>query len=95
MSTEAQKPATEPTGPVTIPATTTADTIDTPSATNAKAEPSPLSPAEGAPSDKGTSEAVPNLTNVPKEEKAGKGEVTVESHPINEGVLNLKSPGIK
>ena len=37
----------------------------------------------------------PNVTNVPKEEKVGKGEVMVESHPINEGVLNYKSPGLK
>ena len=37
----------------------------------------------------------PNLTNVAKEEKVGKGEVMVESHPINEGVLNYKGPGLK
>ena len=37
----------------------------------------------------------PNVTNVPKEEKVGKGEVMIESHPINEGVLNYKSPGLK
>lgn len=37
----------------------------------------------------------PNVTNVPKEEKIGKGEVLVESHPINEGVLNYKGPGLK
>jgi len=37
----------------------------------------------------------PNVTNVPKEEKLGKGEVVVESHPINEGVLNYKGSGLK
>ncbi len=37
----------------------------------------------------------PNVTNVPKEEKVGNGEVTVESHTINEGVLNYKGPGLK
>ena len=36
-----------------------------------------------------------NVTNVPKEEKVGKGEVLVESHPINEGILNYKGPGLK
>ena len=39
--------------------------------------------------------SAPNLTNVTKEEKVGKGEVMVESHPINEGVLNYKGPGLK
>lgn len=37
----------------------------------------------------------PNVSNVPKEEKVAKGEVMVESHPINEGVLNYKGPGLK
>lgn len=37
----------------------------------------------------------PNVTNVPKEEKVGNGEVAVESHIINEGVLNYKGPGLK
>lgn len=37
----------------------------------------------------------PNVSNVTKEEKLGKGEVLVESHPINEGVLNYKGPGLK
>lgn len=37
----------------------------------------------------------PNITNVTKEEKLDNGEVMVESHPINEGVLNYKGPGLK
>ena len=37
----------------------------------------------------------PNVSNVTKEEKVAKGEVLVESHPINEGVLNYKGPGLK
>ena len=37
----------------------------------------------------------PNVTNVPKEEKVGKGEVMIESHPINEGILNYRGPGLK
>ena len=37
----------------------------------------------------------PNVTNVTKEEKVGKGEVLVESRPINEGILNYKGPGLK
>ena len=97
MSTDAQIPTTGPTGPVTEtigPATTNADVTDTPLPTDVK-EDSALGPAEGAPSDKANAEAVPNVTNAPKEEKIAKGEVKVESHPINEGVLNLKSPGIK
>ena len=46
----------------------------------------------------GTTAAVPtapNVTNVPKEEKVGKGETLVEAHPINEGILNYKGPGLK
>ena len=37
----------------------------------------------------------PNVSNVTKEEKFAKGEVMIESHPINEGVLNYKGPGLK
>ena len=37
----------------------------------------------------------PNVSNVTKEEKLGKGEVLVESHQINEGILNYKGPGLK
>ena len=37
----------------------------------------------------------PNVSNVTKEEKVGKGEVLVESHSINEGLLNYKGPGLK
>ena len=37
----------------------------------------------------------PNVSNVTKEEKLGKGEVMVESQPINEGILNYKGPGLK
>ena len=37
----------------------------------------------------------PNVSNVPKEEKVGKGGVLVESHLINEGILNYKGPGLK
>ena len=37
----------------------------------------------------------PNVSNVPKEEKLAKGEVLVESQPINEGILNYKGPGFK
>lgn len=37
----------------------------------------------------------PNVSNVTKEEKLAKGEVMVESHKINEGVLNYKGPGLK
>ena len=37
----------------------------------------------------------PNVSNVTKEEKVGKGEVLVESHPISEGILNYKGPGLK
>jgi len=36
-----------------------------------------------------------NVTNVPKEEKVGKGETLIEAHPINEGILNYKGPGLK
>lgn len=36
-----------------------------------------------------------NVSNVGKEEKIGKGEVLIESHPINEGILNYKGPGLK
>ena len=37
----------------------------------------------------------PNVSNATKEEKVAKGEVMVESRPINEGVLNYKGPGLK
>ena len=37
----------------------------------------------------------PNVSNVTKEEKAAKGEVMIESHQINEGVLNYKGSGLK
>ena len=37
----------------------------------------------------------PNVSNVTKEEKLGKGEVMVESQPINAGILNYKGPGLK
>lgn len=37
----------------------------------------------------------PNVTNAAKEEKVGKGETLIESHPINEGILNYKGPGLK
>ena len=37
----------------------------------------------------------PNVSNVTKEEKVAKGEVLVESQPINEGILNYKGPGLK
>lgn len=46
----------------------------------------------------GTTAAAPtaaNVSNVTKEEKVAKGEVMVESHQINEGVLNYKGPGLK
>lgn len=36
-----------------------------------------------------------NITPVAKEEKIGKGETLIESHPINEGILNYKGPGLK
>ena len=37
----------------------------------------------------------PNVSNVGKEEKLAQGEVMIESHPINEGILNYKGPGLK
>ncbi|CAF9926741.1 MAG: hypothetical protein ALECFALPRED_003520 [Alectoria fallacina] len=39
--------------------------------------------------------AAPNVGNATKVEKLAKGEVLVESHPINEGLLNYKGPGLK
>ncbi|KAL9126474.1 MAG: hypothetical protein Q9217_004473 [Psora testacea] len=68
----------------------------TTAAENPKSTQTPvLGPGEGHPTDKGAAEAVANVTNIPKEEKVGKGEVLVESHPINEGILNYKGPGLK
>ena len=96
MSTEAQQPISQAADPaVPVPDAATTTTTGTGPITETRNESSGLGPAEAKPSDKGTAEAVPNLTNAPKEKEVGKGEVAVESHPINEGVLNLKSPGIK
>lgn len=50
---------------------------------------------EGAGDIQDASPTGPNVTNVPKEEKLGKGEMLIESHPINEGVLNYKGTGLK
>ena len=36
-----------------------------------------------------------NITPLAKEEKVGKGETLIESHPIHEGILNYKGPGLK
>ena len=41
------------------------------------------------------SPTAPNVSNVTKKDKLGNGEVMVESHPINEGILNYKGPGLK
>ena len=91
--------------PVTIVQDTTASTTDGPKTTtsgltatnqDSKATETPvLGPGEGKPSDNGAVEALPNVTNAPKEENVGKNEVLVESQPINEGVLNYKGPGLK
>lgn len=92
MSTEIQQPVQENTaGPATgsgndgIPTSTAPPTTETPI----------LGSTDGKPSEKDTAEAQPNLTNKPKEEDLGNGEVLVESQAINEGVLNLKGPGLK
>lgn len=37
----------------------------------------------------------PSVSNVTKEEKVAEGEVMVESHQINHGLLNYKGPGLK
>jgi hypothetical protein len=55
-------------------------------------------PELGAGLTDGTTAAAPtgsNVTSPHKEEKLGKGEVLIESNPINEGVLNYKGPGLK
>ncbi|KAL9100255.1 MAG: hypothetical protein Q9163_004347 [Psora crenata] len=83
----------------TAPTTTTmgpdvAVSGSTTNAENAKPTEAPgLSPADGKHVE--ASEAIANVANAPKEEKVGKGEVLVESHPINEGVLNYKGSGLK
>ena len=91
MSAEAQPSVPE----TTAPTTTAPDGPATGSGTESKPETSVLGPGESKTSTKGTAEAVPNVANVPKEEKFGKNEVLVESHPISEGVLNYKGPGLK
>lgn len=93
--------------PAAVPATMDSNAATT-TASEATADPirsqetSELSPESrpelGSGLTDGTTAAAPtapNVTNVPKEEKVGKGEVMVESHPINEGILNYKGPGLK
>ena len=76
--------------------TTTTDGLGQTNTDNPRSTETPaLGPGEGKPADKDTVEAVPNVANVPKEENLGKGEVLIESHPINEGILNYKGSGLK
>ena len=96
MSTEAQPAVAETTAPTTSgPDIAASGPATGAGAVDTKPEGSTLGPGEGKPSTKGTAEAVPNLANVPKEEKIGKNEVLVEANPINEGVLNYKGQGLK
>ena len=90
MSTEVQ-PSVQPVADAPI---TSTDAPATTATNDAKAETFPA-PVEGKAAEKDVQEAIPNETNVAKEKDIGKGEVVVESKPINEGVLNLKAPGIK
>lgn len=83
--------ATEPTPATTTASEATADPVRTTETSDLLPESRP----EIATGTQGTAEALPNLTNAPKEEKVGKNEVLVESHLINEGVLNYKGPGLK
>ena len=92
MSAEAHQPVHEnPAGAATGSGNTGATTSTAPTTTETPV----LGPGEGKPSEKDTKEALPNLSNKPKEEDLGNGEVLVESHAINEGVLNFRAPGLK
>ena len=92
-------PAAVPTTHQAIPVTATAsDAAVDPIRSQGTSELTPESrPELGSGVTDGTTAAAPsgpNLTNVPKEEKLGNGEVLIESHSINEGVLNYKGPGL-
>ena len=78
------------------PVAATMPTTESTTMTTDKPVEKTIDPAEGV-TDGSTAAAPsgPNVTNVPKEEKIGKNEVKVEAHPINEGVLNYKAPGLK
>ena len=91
MSAEVQQPVREnPAGPISGPGN-----VDSVPTTEPTAETTILAEGEAKTSNTGTAEATPDTTNVPKEEKLADGEVLIESKPINEGVLNFKSPGLK
>ena len=89
MSTEAPQtiqPAVDPV--VAAPEATTAPT------TTASTETPASIPAAGISSDKATD--LPTTDTAAKDEVVlAKDEVLIDSHPINEGILNLKSPGLK
>ena len=92
QKTSAVVPATaEPTAATTTAAEANTDPVR-PTDTAAL---SPDSRPEVKQGTDGNTATAANLTNIPKEEKLGKGEVLIESHAINEGVLNYKGPGLK
>lgn len=39
--------------------------------------------------------AARGITDVTKAEKIGNGEVLIEAHPVNDGILSYKGPGLK
>lgn len=97
QGTSAAIPATHGPTPVTVTANeATADPVRSQGTTELAPESRPELHTTGV-TDGTTAAATtgPNVTNVPKEEKIGKGEVLVESHAINEGILNYKGPGLK
>jgi len=94
--TPAVVPASEHNAAVTSATDASADPIRSQETSELSPESRPELGQSGIPD--GTTAAAltaPNVTNMPKEDKVGKGEVMVESHPINEGVLNYKGPGLK
>lgn len=96
QSTPAAVPASEHNAAVTSATDAAADPVRSQETSDLSPESRPELGQSGITD--GTTAAAPtgpNVTNVPKEESVGKGEVLVESHPINEGILNYKGPGLK
>ncbi|KAL6718014.1 hypothetical protein ACLMJK_004099 [Lecanora helva] len=88
--------ANEPTAATTTATEATADPVRSQGTSELSPESRPELNTTGVTDGTTASQpTAPNVSNVTKEEKVGKGEVKVESHTINEGVLNYKGPGLK
>lgn len=96
-ATEQQSAGQDNTAAIAAPASqVTSDPIRDQNTSDLSPESRPELGMNGVPAgDPAATPTGPNVTNVTKEVKVENGEVMVESHTINEGVLNYKGPGLK